>query len=243
MRITTLNLRGFVDWETRRPLIERYLGQQQPDVVVFQEVVFLPDVSPFTQPTILNRTLRYPFVHTDVTRLQAARDGGLYREGLSLVARRPVVTTETLVLRHQTYDPHQRIVQFADIDAGGGVTWRIANVHLSVRDDYAVTHLEEVLGVLAARGEARIIAGDFNVNHLERHRHLWQDEYVLSTEVEQYVSYPHSGQANDYVLLPRAYRFAAITPSSDDLSDHRALTVDIEPAEAAPVKGSPSDAA
>ena len=65
--------------------------------------------------------------------------------------------------------------------------------HLSVRDDYAIHHLEEVLGILESRGEKRIIGGDFNVNHLERQRSLWKEGYVLTSELERYVSYGKSG--------------------------------------------------
>lgn len=229
MRLTTLNLRGFVDWEARRPRIEAYLRGMAADVVLFQEVVHLPDVSPVSQVAILNRALGYPVRHESVTRLQAARDGSPFREGLALLSRLPIATTEALVLLREEGDPHQRLVQFADA-RDGETAWPLANVHLSIRDEFAVHHLEEVLGVLAARGERRIIAGDFNVNHLERHANLWRAGYLLTTEVERYVSYPGSGEANDYALVPKDIAIRHIEVSGDELSDHRALTVDLDPA-------------
>jgi len=232
MRITSLNLRGFFDWETRVDAIVRYLDATHPDVILFQEAVYLPDTSPVSQPDILRRALgdagrAFPYRHSSVTRLQTGTDGGPYREGLSILSRHPVISSEALVLRHEASDPHNRMVQFADLDVRGTV-WKLANVHLSIRDDYAVHHLAEVLGVLDARGEQRVIGGDFNINHLERHASIWRGRYQLSSEVEQYVSYGKSGQANDYFLVPVDHRIVDLSLSDDGLSDHRALTVDIE---------------
>jgi endonuclease/exonuclease/phosphatase family metal-dependent hydrolase len=226
MRITSLNLRGFFDWQARVPRIEAYLRQADPDVVLFQEVVFLPEVSPFTPADLLNRRLEYPYQHGSVTRLQVGRQFPVYREGLALLSRLPVPSTEALVLRHEEGDPHQRIVQLFDVREGDDL-WRFADVHLSVKDEYAINHLKELLGILDARGERRILGGDFNVNHLERQARLWRDHYVLTTQLQQYVTYEATQQANDYFLVPKEYRIDAIHLSGDDLSDHRALTVDV----------------
>lgn len=230
MRITSLNLRGFFDWEQRSPRVIEFLRRTAPDVILFQEVVYLPDESPFSPVELLNRSLRYPYRHSAITRLQSSPTYGVYREGLAVLSRLPIPTTEALVLRHEDHDPHHRIVQFVDVQ-DGAVTHRLADVHLSVRDDFALHHLQELLAILAGRGEQRIIGGDFNVNHLEQHRALWHDDYVLTSEIERYVSYPHSQQANDYFLVPRSYAIDDMQLSSGDLSDHRALTVDLIPAD------------
>ncbi|THG28709.1 endonuclease/exonuclease/phosphatase family protein [Naasia lichenicola] len=230
MRITTLNLRGFFDWETRVDRIVGYLDATDPDLAVFQEVVYLPDLSPRIQPDLLNDLVKrpFPYRHASVTRLQSSPDGKPYREGLASGSRHPVVASEALVLRHEQADPHNRLAQLLDVDVDGSI-WKLANVHLSIRDDYALHHLEEVLGILDSRGEKRIIGGDFNINHLERHRSLWKEGYVLTSELEQYVSYGKSGQANDYFLVPKEYAVTDITLSDDGLSDHRALTIDVKP--------------
>jgi endonuclease/exonuclease/phosphatase family metal-dependent hydrolase len=226
VRVTSLNLRGFFDWQARAPRIEAYLRQADPDVILFQEVVFLPEVSAFTPAALLNRRLHYPYHHGSVTRLQAGRQYPVYREGLALLSRLPVPATEALALRHEEGDPHQRIVQLFDVHEDGHV-WRLADVHLSVKDEFAINHLKELLGILEARGERRILGGDFNVNHLERQAALWRDHYVLTTQLQQYVSFEATQQANDYFLVPKEYRIDAIHLSGDDLSDHRALTVDV----------------
>lgn len=225
MRITSLNLRGFFDWDRRSADVVAALRELDPAVILFQEDVYLPDVSALTTVGELNRRLQYPHRHESVTRLQQGRQHADYREGLGLLSRLPVTSTETLVLKHESADPHQRIVQLADVVADDGV-WPLANVHLSVRDDFALQHLAEVQGILRARDEPRILGGDFNVNHLERRRGRWPDS-VLTTDVLQYDSHPTSHETDDYFLVPKRWRIDQVLVSGDGLSDHRAVTVDL----------------
>lgn len=225
MRITSLNLRGFFDWTARSPQIVAYLRDVEPDVILFQEVVFLPDVSPFSPVDLLNRDLGLPFRHEAITRLQRGRTRSVYREGLGLLSKLPLAATEVLALQHEEGDPHQRIVQLADVVADDGV-WPLANVHLSVRDDFALHHLGEVLTIVQNREERRILGGDFNVDHLERHAALWHDA-VLTTQVATYQSHPSTHENDDYFLVPTEFRIDRVRLSGDELSDHEAVTVDL----------------
>ena len=225
MRVTALNLRGFFDWEHRLPVLTAYLRGLAPDVLLLQEVVFLPEVSPFSPAELLDRELGMPHRHEAITRLQRGRAHDVYREGLAVLSRLPVASTQALALRHEPGDPHHRIVQLVDVTGEDGV-WPLANVHLSVRDDFALHHLGEVLQILRARGEHRILGGDFNVDHLERHADLWEHA-VLTSQVQDYESHPTTHENDDYFLVPDAYRIERVLVSGDDLSDHRAVTVDL----------------
>jgi endonuclease/exonuclease/phosphatase family metal-dependent hydrolase len=225
MRITTLNLRGFFDWTARAPHVADYLRGVDPDVILFQEVVFLPDVSPFSPVELLNRQLGMPVRHEAITRLQRGRTHPVYREGLAVLSKLPMPSTQTLALKHEEGDPHHRIVQLVDVEGDGGV-WPLANVHLSVRDDFALRGLGEVLGILRAKGERRVLGGDFNVDHLEQHADLWSDA-VLTSSVAGYQSHPSSAENDDYFLVPKEFAIDRVVVSGDDLSDHEAVTVDL----------------
>jgi endonuclease/exonuclease/phosphatase family metal-dependent hydrolase len=225
MRITTLNLQGFADWDGRSPRIVEYLRSLDPDVILFQEVVFLPEVSPFSPVELLNRELRMPVRHESVTRLQSGQVHSVYREGLALLSKWPVPATQTLALRREEGDPHQRIIQLADVQADDGL-WPLVNVHLSVRDDFALAHLGETLQILRAKGERRVLGGDFNVDHLEQHAGLWRDATITSS-VEQYRSHPSTKENDDYFLVPNEFRIDRVVVSGDELSDHEAVTVDL----------------
>jgi endonuclease/exonuclease/phosphatase family metal-dependent hydrolase len=229
MKLTTLNLQGFVDWKNREPEITAYLTATDPDVIVFQEVVYIPTISPYNQAQLLNQQLCYPFEYSSVTRLQPSREYETFREGLAIISKFPVTKTDTIVLKKAEGDEHNRIIQLIDIVVNGEIV-KIANVHFSLTDtvDYATAHLKETLEIIAAKNEERIIAGDFNINHLESEAFsaLWADRYESSTKTS-YISFPAEHKRNDYVLVPRTYRFDEISVSGDGLSDHRAVTVKI----------------
>jgi len=228
MKLTTLNLQGFNDWPHREPEIIDYLKATDPDVILFQEVVFLPAISAFNQVQLLNKKLNYPFEHSAVTRLQPSHEYETFREGLAVLSKHPILRTDTIVLKKEQGDEHNRIVQLIDVLIKGHVV-KLANVHFSLTDftDYATAHLVETLGIIAGHDEERIIAGDFNIDHLETLSAIWQDRYEASTKIP-YISYPSQNKRNDYVLVPKSYEFIDISTSSDKLSDHRAVTVRVQ---------------
>lgn len=228
MKIMTLNLQGYFDWDSRADHIIRHIKRANPDVILFQEVVYLPEESQYTQVSLLNRILKYPFSHTSVTRLQSSQHFENYREGLAVLSRLPISSSEALVLKQESDDPHNRIVQFIDV-LDDERTVGLANVHLSVRDDHAVHHLQEILSIMNERGEKRVLAGDFNVDNIARlASSLWREDYVLSTSKREYVSFPEGHKTIDYFLVPREYEIDSLGLSHDGLSDHRALTAEIE---------------
>ena len=228
MKITSLNLQEFKNWQSRHPVIIDYLQTESPDIILFQEVVFLPDTSPYNQAQVLNQTLGYVSEQSAVTRLQPSHVHETYREGLAVLSRHPVVKSDTIILRQAAGDEHNRIVQFLDIDVNGSIL-KIANIHFSITDvtDFATAHLEETLEILRSRGEKRIIAGDFNLSYLEESIGLWGGEYQSSAD-QPYVTFPRLNKRVDYFLIPKEYSFRNISTSGDGLSDHRALTADIE---------------
>jgi endonuclease/exonuclease/phosphatase family metal-dependent hydrolase len=160
----TLNMRGFFEWDERANRIADYIKKENPDIVFFQEVVYLPEESPYTQVSLLNRELKYPYYQGSITRLQESPHYEVYREGLATLSRYPLVSSESIVLKQEEGDPHNRLVQLFDIAIDESIV-KFANVHLSVRHDRALHHLQEVFGILEQRHEKRIIIGDFNITY------------------------------------------------------------------------------
>ena len=231
LTLTTLNLQAFDEWEEREPRILEYLSKTDADIIVFQEVVFLPDVSPHNQAQLLNQELGYPYELSTISRLQPSTTHPVYREGLAILSRYPITSSDTLILKHENEDEHYRILQLVDAMIDGKIV-RVGHVHFSITDfvDFATPHLKETLEIMKARNEKRILIGDFNLTHLEDSSDLWGKDYKASTEVD-YITYPswHEGpKRTDYALIPKEYSFDSITVSGDGLSDHRALTVTID---------------
>lgn len=227
MRITTLNLHEFNDWEARQPAIIEYLQSTSADIILFQEVVYLPTISPYNQVQLLNQALKYPSIQSAVTRLQPSSKYETYREGLAAISKYPVVQSDTIILKQTQGDEHNRIVQLLDVEIDGRIV-KIANIHFSLSGtvDYATPHFKETLEILVSRGEERIIAGDFNLSNLEEMSVLWEPNYRCSTE-QDYISYPSMNKRIDYFLIPKSYSFETISTSEAEISDHRAVTAEI----------------
>jgi len=227
LKLTTLNIQGFDIWNSRKDAIVSYIQQQKPDILFFQEVVYLPEISAFNCVELLNQTLRYPYENSTVSRLQIGIEYPVYREGSAILSRFPILKTNTVVLKKEERDEHHRILQMADILVNDEVVG-FANVHLSITDffDLATPQLKEILEILKSRNETRILLGDFNITFLEETAELWQDDYIASTNIP-YITYPSMNKRVDYALIPKSYQFASVTVSDDSLSDHRALSVEI----------------
>lgn len=230
MKLTfgSLNVQSFTNWDTRKPALLNYFGRTNPDVILFQEVTFLPAISPYTQVGLLNQSLHYPYEATHITRLQDSHEYETYREGLGILSKWPILKSETLILKQQAHDEHQRIVQLIDLQCNKKIV-KLAHVHFSISDNdenLPREHLYELLETLTARGETRIIGGDFNMNDIDLHADLWQDDYI-SSSTTPYLSYPPMNKRVDYFLLPKSYDFVDIGVSEDGLSDHRALEVSV----------------
>ena len=155
----------------------------------------------------------------------------MYREGLAILSKYPITSSDTLILKHENQDEHYRILQLVDAMIDGEVV-RFGHVHFSITDfvDFATPHLKETLEIMKARNEKRILIGDFNLTHLEDSSDLWDKDYKATTEVD-YITYPtwHEGpKRTDYALIPNEYSFDSISVSGDGLSDHRALTVTVD---------------
>ena len=226
MRITTLNLWGYVHWQERQDVIVDYLKEVQPDVIAFQEVVYLPKQFPVSQVHQLAEQLDYPYRYESITRLQVGKDGAPYREGLALLSRVPASSVEALSLIQDPRDEHQRILQLADFTTDEG-TIKLANAHYSITDtfDFATPQLNETIALFNARGEQRIITGDFNIRGLSTENASWSTDYTLVND-GNYVSFPETNDCIDYFLAPHAYTATDLLISPDGLSDHRAITVD-----------------
>ncbi|OJU87401.1 hypothetical protein BGO17_00110 [Candidatus Saccharibacteria bacterium 49-20] len=239
--LTTLNLQGFESWgtsdtwEKRVPNVVRYVNETKPDIICFQEIVYLPEISPFNPAQLLNQQLNYPFEASSITRLQVGRKYPVYREGLATLSKLTVTKTDTVVLKQAEGDAHNRIVQFIDVQLPDGGMLKIANVHFSITDyvDFATAHIQETINLIKARGEKRIIIGDFNHVRLEDLEDIWGEDYNSTSDVP-YVTYPvwyegpkHGPKRVDYALVPKEYEITSIAVSPDGLSDHRALTVTI----------------
>src|SRR5688572_1544648 len=117
LKITSLNLAGFKDWDTRQSKIVSFINNTRPDILFLQEVKFDPSQSAYSQSTLLNRSLAKTFAYTQTTvsKFYQPSAGKPFREGLAILSRFPITTSEALVLVKHADDKHPRIIQNADL--------------------------------------------------------------------------------------------------------------------------------
>lgn len=228
MKLSTLNLQGFVDWDNRKENIVSYLDKVDSDIIVFQEVVYLPEISPYTQAQLVNQSLNYPYEYSSITRLQVGDEYETFREGLAVLSKYPVSKVYDLILKKDPLDKLNRIVQLIDVLVDS-VNVKIANVHFSVTDehDFASPQLKETIEFLKSHNEQRIIIGDFNLSSLDRDKSIWEEDYVAST-CFPYISFPSENKTIDYILVPKDLEIVSVEVSNVVLSDHNALTAVIQ---------------
>lgn len=220
--LATLNLQGFDSWgtsdtwEKRVPNVVRYVNETKPDIICFQEIVYLPEISPFNPAQLLNQQLNYPFEASSITRLQVGRKYPVYREGLATLSKLTVTKTDTVVLKQAEGDAHNRIVQFIDVRLPDGGMLKIANVHFSITDyvDFAerMRELENVAksfkGIdkayaISAGREVRVIVRPENVDDLSAIKLARE----IANKVESTMQYPGTIKVN-VIRETRAIEFA-----------------------------------
>lgn len=214
------------DWSARENRIVEYILRTQPDIIVFQEVTFLPEVSPVTQVNLLNFRLRFPYKHSVISRLQTSPMYSEYREGLAILSMHPIIESETLVLKQHPNDHLQRIVQSITFQYED-TQLLLANLHFAENEDHAVLHLQETLDIFTKQHKTPILVGDFNIHNLKDYTDIWGDQYQDPYRTP-YISFPSQNKCIDYALLPnQGFELDSTSVSPDGLSDHRALCIKI----------------
>lgn len=225
MKVTSLNLAGYKNWTEREANIVSYLETTDSDVVFLQEVKFNIEYSAYTQSRYLNSLLSRPYPHSQASVSRIFESGGSEsREGLAVLSKYPISDSEIIVLKKRADDKHTRIIQKVSVLVDGQ-TINFTNVHFS-NNDYSDEQLEETLKITKSRNETSVILGDFNIFDIKTVSDLYSDDYRVSTDFYQYVSFPSENVTLDYVLVPRDYRFESLD-IGENLSDHNALTFEL----------------
>jgi endonuclease/exonuclease/phosphatase family metal-dependent hydrolase len=226
MKVTSLNLAGYKNWNDREANIVSFLNQTDSDIVFLQEVKYDPTHSSHTQSHYLNSLLAAPYTYTQSTVSRIFETAGKEsREGLAVLSKFPITDVEVMVLAKRPDDKHTRIIQKVEVQVDGE-TRTFTNIHFS-NNDYSDEQLEETLQILKNTSTESVVLGDFNIFDITTVAHLYADDYTASTEFTDYVSFPSENATFDYVLLPKTYTFTSLH-IGENLSDHNALVFEFD---------------
>lgn len=233
LKLLDLNIGLYWNWEERKPKIVKLISEQNPDVVMLQEVMDDAKYNAYgcNQAKELARDLGFRYYAVYLS-------GNMQREspqwvgdrrcraGNAILSRYPLHNIAKKRLKKQPSDRHHRGIVYAEVLKGRRIG--IIVVHFSNDDTLSVLHMKEVLAYARKKRIRPIIVGDFNIRKTENILALTPQDYLCSFSVKKYVSFPSKGETLDYILLPREMKLKKFECLSRNVSDHRALIASIE---------------
>ncbi len=239
MKILTLNLWRYYDWEKRFSNIIKNILEKKPDVIFLQEVQLDKTKSTFSQVEVLKKELqeyKYSIFSTIVVKTHQ-RDQKLkepVQHGMAVLSKYPIANSFNYFLKLSEDEKEARSILCFNIEKENEII-KMANIHFGNREDWAKAQLKEFIDFLNQRNERRIMAGDFNLFKMPEYKNIFKD-YKLSYDFKKYQSFKETYENGkmiekkgtlDYVLIPKNMNFKNLEIIDDYLSDHQALFIEI----------------
>ena len=233
MKILTLNLWRYYDWEKRFENILKSISKKDPDIIFLQEVQLNKEFSNLSQVEILKNKLsgyKYSIFSTTTIKTRQ-RDVALkipVQQGIAILSKYPITNSFNYFLKLSKDEDERRSILCFDIEKDGNIK-KMANVHLGNRTDWAEKQLKEIIDFLSQRNEKRVLVGDFNLFEITEYKKTLKD-YINSYSFKKYDSFISDDKTGtlDYVLIPNSYNFKSLDTIDEYLSDHKGLYVEIE---------------
>lgn len=234
LKIMTLNLWCYFDWEKRKDTIVSVVQRLNPDFIAFQEAQTNHSFSPWPQSDFIANSCGFKyrlFAPTYKRDGQIDKDGNMNQEtsfGLAFISKYPIISAETYFLRRHLDHDEACSVVFATLDIHGELT-DVCNVHFGNSDLFSDLHLNELMDLCDERNIKPILLGDFNHFNLAAYKETRLKDYTLTTDVAQYESMPKNNGTLDYIAVPsKKYDIKSVVCPEEYVSDHRAVYATVE---------------
>ena len=235
LKIMSLNLWRYYEWDDRVDNIIALINKESPDCIAFQEVLTNHAFSDFPATDFIADKCGYKyraFAPTLARHKTRDRDGNhtqLASEGQAFLSKYPIVASESYFLTYHPEYPEEKAVLFCTVEVDGKRI-ETCNVHFA-NSDVAFSNLDQLLELVEKRQMQPIILGDFNIYKLAERKEKNQllQNYSLSSEITDYVSYPDDKDSLDYIAVPSSkFKLVDVTCPDTHVSDHRALIATID---------------
>lgn len=193
LKLLTLNLWRYYDFENRFENIISEISRLQPDVIFLQEVQIDETRSPFSQVELLKEKLNaYKYsIHSTIYPKTSQRGISLeipVQHGMAVLSKHPIVHSFEYYLKQSEDEKELRSNLCLDINFNEQLI-KLANIHFGNKEEWAKKQIEQFTNYLTSRNEQRIMAGDFNMYGLANYKNLYPD-YLSSFEFKEYISFP-----------------------------------------------------
>jgi len=226
IKIMTLNIHNYHDFEERKTRIIKLIKRYNPDIVALQEIRKNKKFHQEDQAKQLNQELKFKYhKFLQVNNINKAK--GLINvppcyEGLAILSKFPFSNEEILLKKHKE-DKFVRKILVANIQIENQII-PIWVVHFSNNDLFASLHAKEALNHI--KKPQPIILGDFNIKYPSEIKKL-AEENNYSTNLN-YVSFPEDNCNYDYIFIPKKFTFLTFECLPEIVSDHKALFAEIK---------------
>jgi len=223
LKIMTLNIHNYHDFEERKPRIIKTIKKYDPDILALQEIRDDESKHPENQASQLNKKLKFDhlrFLPTmDMNKVKRLQGRPMCKEGIALFSKYPF-TARAIPLQQHRDDKHTRKILDATVSFHGK-RLRVFVVHFSPNDLFARLHAQQTFAL--ARNPQPILLGDFNIKKTQELRPFIKKYGYSSSLSFNYRSYPADNCSYDYIILPKGMKFEKFLCLRERLSDHRAL--------------------
>jgi len=229
MKILNLNIQGYNNFNKRKPKIVKFIQKHNPDIITLQEV---RDDLRFNkkgnnQAKQLQKEINYPFClfmkTMDINKVNKTMNNPKCFEGIAVISKHPIIKTIKKKLKKHQRDEYTRGILYVRINK-----MDIFVVHFSPDDLFSKLHLIETLKYIKQKNILPIIIGDFNIRKKYIIKSVLSKEYISSSNIKKYISYPPAKYTLDYIIIPKDLRFKSFACIGNELSDHKALVAEIE---------------
>ncbi|HVY01146.1 MAG TPA: endonuclease/exonuclease/phosphatase family protein [Candidatus Nanoarchaeia archaeon] len=212
MKILTLNVWRYYEWDKRKEELIRFLNEQKADLILLQEVALDSRQTGNwkNQADEINKDLKYiGCSYEKMEKMQKWHGKPIDWDmwyGFGILSKWKIKSQEIILLNGVEKDKkfgfmHAKIAcPDGDID--------VINVHFENTTKGAKEHLRQTLEWCKERNMHPIIAGDFNMKVTEDVIELAQNEYYISYLITKYFSFMPTEFSHDKVPITLDYIIA-----------------------------------
>ena len=238
MKILTLNIWRYFDWEKRKSNLIKFLKKENADIVFLQEVAFDDRLKWDNQVQEINFELNYKSKAfcklREMTFWNNVPIDWIMYYGQGFLTKYPIIKTQEVLLKPVLKEQGLGFLYVQVKTPEGKLD--LINVHFENTDLGSEQHLKETLKWCKNKKIQPIIAGDFNMIKTEiLVKHALKD-YEISYLFKPYKSFmPTEFSYNkepvtlDYILIPKKFKFNKLQCITNKVSDHNPLIVEVSP--------------
>ena len=240
LKILTLNIWRYFDWEKRKEKAINFLKKQKADIVFLQEAAYDERLKDKWQNQLaeINESLHYKNTFygklRDMLKWHDKPIDWKMHYGLGILTNCPIIKKELVILPHIELDKNFGFLH-AKVKMLRGVI-DVINVHLENRSAGSKAQLCYILNWCKSRNIKPIIAGDFNMLITDNMKELAAKDYHISYFIKPYLSFmpaPHTTTkvpiTLDYIIAHKdVFEMKDVKCIKTKISDHYPVTAAIK---------------